>query len=220
MADAGLPFFRFFDESDVVIYPTGAKYKTLWPTNCILENDVKEQIKINFTNYFVNSSDPQYWLSRFQALIMREQDKWQKLLQSEHSLRPQDAYYNYDMTETTEFSTNGTRRTTNSDSTNNTHYVSETPEGSVDDINSYMSAASKDNNLSSYNGNDTADNTGNQTVTRKGNIGVMTAAQILGGYREATNWCALEEVIFPSLEKLFVMIWEEGEGNGYLYAIN
>lgn len=220
MADGGLPFFRFFDESDTVIYPPNGIYKTLWPTNCILENAVKEQIKVNFTNYFTNSANPQYWLGRFHALIMREQDKWQKLLASEHSLRPQDAYYNYDMVETTEFTTSGSRTSTNSDSTNNTHYVSETPEGSVNDISNYMSAASKDNNLSTLNGNDHADNTGNQTVTRKGNIGVMTAAQILGGYRDATNWCALEEVIFPSLEKLFVMIWEGDEGNGYLYAID
>lgn len=220
MADGGLPFFRFFDRNDPVIYPTGARYNWIWPENCILDGYIQDQIMDNFANYFVNSSNPQYWIGRFQLLILREQDKWQKLLQSEHSLRPQDAYYNYDMTETTEFATNGTRKTTNSDSANNTHYVSETPEGSVNDITGYMSAASKDNNLSTYNGNDTADNTGSQTLTRKGNIGVMTAAQILGGYRDATNWCALEEVIFPALEKLFVMIWEGDEGYGYLYAVD
>ena len=220
MAEGGLPFFKFFDRNDPVIYPNGARYVWIWPENCILDGFIQDQIMDNFANYFVNSSDPQYWIGRFQLLVMREQDKWQRLLQSEHLLRPQDAYYNYDMTETTEFSANGTKRTTNSDSTNNTHYVSETPEGSVEDITNYMSAASSDHNLSTYNVSDTADNTGNQTVTRKGNIGAMTAAQIIGGYRDAVNWCALEEVIFPALEKLFVMIWEEDEGNGYLYTIN
>ena len=220
MADGGLPFFRFFDETDVVIYPVGAKYSTLWPANCILSDDVREQIKVNFTNYFVNSAEPQYWLSRFHALISREQDKWEKLLRTENLLRPQDAYYNYDMVETTDYETGGTRRSTTSDSSNNTHYVSETPEGSVEDIGNYMSTASKDNNLSTYNVSDSGDNTGHQSVTRKGNIGVMTAAQILDGYRDATNWCALEEVIFPALEKLFVMIWEEDEGYGYLYTID
>ena len=220
MAEGGLPFFRFFDESDPVIYPPNGVYKTLWPVDCILTNDVKEQIKINFTNYFVNSSNPQYWLSRFHALINREQDKWEKLLHTENLLRPEDAYYNYDMVETTDYETSGTRRSTNSDSANNTHYASETPEGSDDDIHNYMSAASKDTNLSTYNANDSDDNTGHQSVTRKGNIGAMTAAQILGGYRDATNWCALDEVIFPELEKLFVMIWEDEEGYGYLYTID
>ena len=212
MADGGLPFFRFFDETDVVIYPVGAKYSTLWPTNCILSGEVKEQIKVNFTNYFTNSANPQYWLGRFHALIRREQDKWQKLLTSEDALRPDDAIYNYDMQETTSYETSGQSQSGGT----RTGYNSETPEGATSDIETYMSAANK----SVDSNNDTATSSGNQTVTRKGNIGVMTSAQILGGYRTAVNWCALEEVIFPEFEKLFVMIWEEDEDNGYLYAID
>ena len=212
MAEGGLPFFRFFDESDTVIYPPNAVYKTLWPTGCILTAEVKDQIKVNFTNYFTNSGNPQYWLGRFHALIRREQDKWQKLLTSEDALRPDDAIYNYDMSETTSYQTSGNSQSGGT----RTGYNSETPEGATSDIESYMSAANK----SVDSNNDSASSTGEQTVTRKGNIGVMTSAQILGGYREAVNWCALEEVIFPDLEKLFVMIWEEDEGNGYLYAID
>lgn len=211
MADGGLPFFRFFDESDMVIYPPTGVYKTLWPVDCILTDDVKEQIKINFTNYFTNSSNPQYWLSRFHALIKREQDKWQKLLDSENALRPDDAIYNYDLHETTSYQTSGQSES----GSTRTGYNSETPEGSTADIETYMSAANK--NVDSN--NDSASSTGEQTVTRQGNIGVMTSAQILGGYRDAVNWCALDEVIFPDLEKLFVMIWEGGEGYGYLYPI-
>ena len=94
MANGGLPFFRFFDESDTVIYPPSGVYKSLWPANCILSDEVKEQIKVNFCNYFTNSGNPQYWLSRFHALVTREQDKWQKLLDSENALRPDDAIYN------------------------------------------------------------------------------------------------------------------------------
>ena len=210
MANGGLPFFRFFDESDKVIYPPTGVYKTLWPDNCILSNDVKEQIKVNFTNYFTNSGNPQYWLSRFHALVTREQDKWQKLLDSENALRPDDAIYNYDMTEKTNYSTAGQ----SASGSTRTGYNSETPEGSTSDIEQYMSAANK--NVDSN--NDSASSTGEQTVTRQGNIGVMTSGQILGGCRAAVNWCALEEVIFPALEKLFIMIWEEGEDYGYLYT--
>ena len=212
MADGGLPFFRFFDEKDPVIYPPNAVYKTLFPADWHLSAVIKEQIKTNFANYFTNSSNPQYWLGRFHALIRREQDKWQKLLTSEDALRPDDAIYNYDLSETTSYQTSGQSASGGT----RTGYNSETPEGATSDIESYMSAANK----SVDSNNDSASSTGEQTVTRKGNIGVMTSAQILGGYRAAVNWCALEEVIFPELEKLFVMIWEDEEGYGYLYSID
>ena len=212
MAEGGLPFFRFFDRNDPVIYPNGARYNWLWPDNCILNGFIQDQIMDNFANYFVNSSNPQYWIGRFQLLILREQDKWQKLLDSEDALRPDDAIYNYDMQETTSYQTSANSQSGGT----RTGYNSETPEGSTSDIETYMSAANK----SVDSNNDSASSTGEQTVTRKGNIGAMTAAQVIGGYRDATNWCALEEVIFPELEKLFVMIWEEDEGNGYLYAVD
>lgn len=212
MADGGLPFFRFFDRNDTVIYPKGARYNWFWPENCILNGFVQDQIMDNFANYFVNSANPQYWIGRFQLLVLREQDKWQKLLDSENALRPDDAIYNYDMTEKTNYTTSGRSE----GGSTRTGYNSETPEGSTSDIEQYMSAANK--NVDSN--NDSASSTGEQTVTRQGNIGVMTSAQILGGYRAAVNWCALEEVIFPELEKLFIMIWEEGEDYGYLYTQN
>lgn len=212
MANGGLPFFRFFDRNDTVIYPKGARYNWFWPDNCILNGFIQDQIMDNFANYFVNSANPQYWIGRFQLLVLREQDKWQKLLTSEDALRPDDAIYNYDMQETTSYETSGQSQSGGT----RTGYNSETPEGATSDIETYMSAANK----SVDSNNDTATSSGNQTVTRKGNIGVMTSAQILGGYRAAVNWCALEEVIFPELEKLFIMIWEEGEDYGYLYTQN
>lgn len=212
MADGGLPFFRFFDRNDTVIYPKGARYNWFWPDNCILNGFIQDQIMDNFANYFVNSANPQYWIGRFQLLVLREQDKWQKLLDSENALRPDDAIYNYDLRETTSYQTSGQSQS----GSTRTGYNSETPEGSTADIDTYMSAANK--NVDSN--NDSASSTGEQTVTRQGNIGVMTSAQILGGYRAAVNWCALEEVIFPELEKLFIMIWEEGEDYGYLYTQN
>lgn len=212
MANGGLPFFRFFDRNDTVIYPKGARYNWLWPDNCILNGFIQDQIMDNFANYFVNSANPQYWIGRFQLLILREQDKWQKLLDSENALRPDDAIYNYDMVEKTNYTTSGQ----SAGGSTRTGYNSETPEGSTADIETYMSAANK--NVDSN--NDSASSTGEQTVTRQGNIGVMTSAQILGGYRAAVNWCALEEVIFPALEKLFIMIWEEDDDYGYLYTQN
>ena len=212
MANGGLPFFRFFDRNDTVIYPKGARYNWFWPDNCILNGFIQDQIMDNFANYFVNSANPQYWIGRFQLLILREQDKWQKLLDSENALRPDDAIYNYDMTEKTNYTTSGQ----SAGNATRTGYNSETPEGSTADIETYMSAANK--NVDSN--NDSASSTGEQTVTRQGNIGAMTSAQILGGYRAAFNWCALEEVIFPALEKLFIMIWEEDDDYGYLYTQN
>lgn len=238
MPNGGLPFFKYFDETDKVIYPDDAQYKTLWPENCPLADDVREQIKVHFCNYLTNFAYPQYWLSRFHNLVNREADKWIKLIESESALRPDDAIYNYDIQETTHYTTNGESSTTSSNESNttteesnttkNTGYTSDTPEGSVADIETFMSAASHQDATSTGNGttgttgsgtqNNTGSSTGDQTLTRKGNIGVMTSAQIIGGYREAIAWCAYDEVIFPELEKLFIGIWERDDDYGYFYT--
>lgn len=58
----------------------------------------------------------------------------------------------------------------------------------------------EDNTESQTNSTDT--NT--HELRRYGNIGVMTAAQILGGYREAQQYDIYQNVIFPECEQLFL----------------
>ena len=120
--------------------------------------------------------------------------QWEKLIQSEQALRDDDAIYNYDLTETGTYSNSGEGQ--------NDNYVSDTPDGSVQpsDIETYMSSAGRTKS-------DTAGE-GEHELTRKGNIGVMTSAQILGGYREAVNFDAYK-VIFAELEPLFLGVFED-----------
>ena len=222
----GLPLFEFLDESNRVIYPEGAEFPTLWPTGCKLTDEMKTQIINEFYDRLTSHAFPQFWLRRWWNLINREQDKWIKLIDSESSIRPEDAIYNYDMTEKSTYQTissgNSHAERTAGSSGDGTTYTSDTPEGSVSDIEEFMSEAGKtvttSTDNSSSDATDNTQNNGSATLTRKGNIGGMTAAQIIGGYREATEWCAYDEVIFPSLEKMFIGLY--GGEYGYGYTVN
>lgn len=211
----GLPFSYYLDETNKVIYPDDAEYKTLWPDNIELTEDDKKQIIDNFYNRITNQTPPQYWLRRFHALVRRESYKWRKLLDSEKALRDEDSIYNYDLTEESEYSSNTQNNSSgNSESngtTSSTVINSETPENSVDDIDSFMSSASKNSTSSNGSGNSSSNTTqtsgGTTRLTRKGNIGVMTAGQIIGGYRNAIKYCAFDD-IFRELEPMFLGVWE------------
>jgi hypothetical protein len=52
-------------------------------------------------------------------------------------------------------------------------------------------------------------------LRRYGNIGVQTAAQILGGYREAAVFDAYESVIFPEVSQLFLSVVDLDEDELY-----
>ena len=109
---------------------------------------------------------------------------------------------------------------TTTDGSTSTSKRMDTPDGITSDIDNYLTAAEKDteNSTGTTTQTGTESNVGtnnsttessytdeiNKTLTRKGNIGVMTAAQILGGYREAQAWDTYTMVIFPELEQLFV----------------
>ena len=157
-------------------------------------SEMIEQISEHFFEYQITISPPWYWVRRFHATIKKHLYQWEKLIQSEQALRDDDAIYNYDLTETGTYSNSGEGQ--------NDNYVSDTPDGSVQpsDIETYMSSAGRTKS-------DTAGE-GEHELTRKGNIGVMTSAQILGGYREAVNFDAYK-VIFAELEPLFLGVFED-----------
>lgn len=165
---------------DLQTYPHGA--------------EMVENITEHFFEYQITISPPWYWVRRFHATIKKHLYQWEKLIQSEQALRDDDAIYNYDLTETGTYSNSGEGQ--------NDNFVSDTPDGSIQpsDIENYMSSAGRTKS-------DTAGE-GEHELTRKGNIGVMTSAQILGGYREAVNFDAYK-VIFAELEPLFLGVFED-----------
>lgn len=178
---SGFPSTLFPAEmDDLQTYPHGA--------------EMVENITEHFFEYQITISPPWYWVRRFHATIKKHLYQWEKLIQSEQALRDDDAIYNYDLTETGTYSNSGEGQ--------NDNFVSDTPDGSIQpsDIESYMSSAGRTKS-------DTAGE-GEHELTRKGNIGVMTSAQILGGYRDAINFDAYK-VIFAELEPLFLGVFED-----------
>lgn len=210
-----IPFNWFWDtQYKPIIYPTGAPFQELFPDLPDLTEKMKQEIMGHFYYRQISDENPQRFLRHFQQTCRLNCARWQRLIDTETALRPDDAIYNYDLTE----EGNSSSRTVGSSSGNGnstntgggTSWQSDTPDGSVDDIERYMSAANKEvSNATST----TTDNTEGQSettitnkLTRKGNIGVMTSAQIIGGYRDATEWSAWD-VIFNDLERHFLGVF-------------
>lgn len=224
-----IPFYEFFDENNTFIYPSDGEFKTLFPTGY---NDViKAAISQEFYYRQVGQYIPQKFLRRFHRLLNERQIAWLKLIESEEVIKPELATRNYDMTEERtqhvesenhgNASSNSQTVTNDSGNTTTTNggvsWMSDTPDGSVSDIETYMSSANKNQTNSEgtteANGNanteGSSQNSGsssgdlNETIHRFGNIGVTTFEKIIQGYRNSASWCAFEEVIFPEVNKLF-----------------
>ena len=109
----------------------------------------------------------------------------------------------------------------------------DTPDGFTSDIDNYLSSASKDSSKEETNEyqlgttstmqrgknesetNDNGTTHESHTLRRSGNIGTATAAQILGGYREAAVFDTYESVIFPEVSQLFLSVVDLDEDELY-----
>lgn len=223
-----LPLHRLMNQNDRLIYPTGSKYTTLFP-NSELSEIIKEAIIDYYYDARINDPNPQYWLRRFHRLVLNRETAWNKMVESINIPVEDNGRYNYDMIET-EQATNtgsstssGTSTGSNTSSGNGFNYASDTPEGQIADIEDYMSNAGKSysegvtESTSTNASTGESSGTGNRTMTRKGNIGVMTAAQILDGYRDCFKYDAFKK-IYSELESMFILVWGEEEEGGYMYA--
>lgn len=216
-----LPFYEFLDENNTFIYPSEGEFKTLFPAN--YHEGIKAAIIQEFYYRQVGQYIPQKFLRRFHRLLNERQAAWIKLIGSEEIVQPDYATRNYDMTEErtqhveseNQGNASSNSQTTTSDTASNgtTAWVSDTPDGSVSDIETYMSSANKNQSNSEANGNATTDgssqNAGSssgdltENIRRFGNIGVTTFEKIIEGYRNSASWCAFEQIIFPEVNKLF-----------------
>lgn len=126
--------------------------------------------------------------------------------------------------------TSGTTTTdqdTSQTRTNNLKQM-DTPDGITSDIETYLSYADKSvetttgtndvetttSSTGSGTTSGTRDATHNEeeTVTRRGNIGVQTAGQILQLWRQAEAFSAYDQIIFPELDPLFLGTADLDEG--------
>lgn len=203
--DFTIAFHLFWDDDYTSILYDG-DITTLFPASDDLNDDMKNAIKDHFYYRQISEESPQRFLRHFHRIILDRVYAWKKLIETEKALRDDDMIYNYDLTENASSSRTDHGQTTSSGSNTSTSYTSDTPDGSISDIETYMSAAGKGESSSSGNTSNTGDSAAQSTMTRKGNIGVMTAAQIMGGYREAMEWSAYN-YMYAELEKCFLGVF-------------
>lgn len=177
--------------------------------------EIQRQVQAHFLDYDISIMPPWRWVERFHYVIKRHINQWQRLIDSETALRDDDAIYNYDLNESSSYTSENASESTTE--TTDEQFTSDTPDGSLSDIENYMSAGGRGNSEAS--GSSTGTGSGSSTLRRYGNIGVMTSAQILGGYREATDFDAYN-YIFRDLEPLFIGVFDlETDGEFVLTVI-
>ena len=207
-----MKFAQLFDQNSPVFNVSGYP-STLFPAD--FPEEIAAQIKSEFQDYDIALSPPWLWVERFHLTIERHLYQWEKLLASERYLRDEDGIYNYDLNETSTY--NGKSASDNRNQTNGQQYVSDTPDGSLNDISQYMSSGSRDQNTGRSEG--ASVNESKSTMRRYGNIGVMTSAQILGGYRDAIDFDAFR-VIFRDLESLFIGSFDLDDNGSFDLVVN
>lgn len=246
--DFTIPFYYFFDDKySTIVFPNGSRFTTVYPdiSECFVDgslppdistnteayyNRIKNEVKEHFYYRQISDESPQRFLAHFHATFRMNLYRWIRLIYSELQLKPEDAIYNYDLTEESSFenrATNtGSTSTENKNESNNksnvtsssSQFVSDTPDGSLTDIDNYMSTGGKNSSTdektdaNSYTGTSSGSTTENgetsgaSTLTRKGNIGVKTSAEVLTEYRNAMSWAAWD-VIFNDLDKNFMGVF-------------
>lgn len=224
------PFYELINEnSDAWSLVHG--FYSLYPTNV---HDLLPEMIDNINEHFyyreIAFSSPTKFLRAFHRLVKERAYIWRKFLISEKMLTDNDMIRNYDLTETyegnninenTNDSTTTTKPNLNMETTttNETkNRLMDTPDGITDDIENYMTEASKDNttdhtlqhqsgeNETNVIGTNNGTNHDEHTLRRFGNIGIQTSADILKNTREAMIFDTYENVIFPEVGQLFLSV--------------
>ena len=136
-----------------------------------------------------------------------------------------DPLESYNLVETFEESSSGSGTVTSSGSSENTsessgtsdkeNRFSDTPQGSIENLDSYMTTATKDNETSTstatVSGSDSSEssseNTGStsHTLTRKGNIGVQPLGGEVKNIRDA--FINIDLMVINELKDLFIQVY-------------
>lgn len=147
--------------------------------------------------------------------------KYKQLYETEIRCQNIDFMLNKDLKESYIRKLNGesegnSQATSTSDNTSNTNDLSianDTPQNKVDDLDKYMTSASKTNsnstNNSTSNANNTIKNKSNNTeeyeLISQGNIGVTSSAELLEKWRNVL--INIDLMIFKELENLFLFVF-------------
>ena len=147
--------------------------------------------------------------------------KYKQLYETEIRCQNIDFMLNKDLKESyvrklngeTEGNSQATSSSNSNSNSNDLSIANDTPQNKVDDLDKYMTSASKTNsnsaNSSTSNANNTITNKSNNTeeyeLISQGNIGVTSSAELLEKWRAVL--INIDQMIFKELENLFLFVY-------------
>lgn len=150
------------------------------------------------------------WLHYFRTRIREIMPYYVQLYEFDAKFRNiEDPLESYNLVETFQqnVKNTGTRSGTSSTNNNRTVKFSDTPQGSIENLDNYMTTAEQENNGGSGTASETSSDNGDtsHTLTRKGNIGV----QPLGGEVEniRSAFINIDQKIIDELKDLFLLVY-------------
>lgn len=147
--------------------------------------------------------------------------KYKQLYETEIRCQNIDFMLNKDLKESyirklngeTEGNSQATSNSNNTSNNNDLTIANDTPQNKIDDLDKYMTSASKSNsnstNNSTSNANNTVKNKSNNTeeyeLISQGNIGITSSAELLEKWRSVL--INIDQMIFKELENLFLFVY-------------
>lgn len=147
--------------------------------------------------------------------------KYKQLYETEIRCQNIDFMLNKDLKESyirklngeSEGNSQATSSSDNTSSNNDLSIANDTPQNKIDDLDKYMTSASKTNsnstNNSTSNANNTVKNKSNNTeeyeLISQGNIGITSSAELLEKWRSVL--INIDQMIFKELENLFLFVY-------------
>ena len=158
------------------------------------------------------------WLHYFRTRIREIMPYYVQLYEFEAKwFNVDDPLESYNLVETFQENTQGSGTVSTSGSSESSgtsekeNRFSDTPQGSIENLDSYMTTATRDNDTSSVSGSDSSEsssqNTGNtsHTLTRRGNIGVQPLGTEVKNIREA--FINIDLMVINELKDLFLQVY-------------
>ena len=183
----------------------------------LYDNDLKTEFEKKFIDHFYFYEIGLTPIARFKkALQIKLNDiypYYAQLYQTELRCKDIDFMLNKDLKEqytrelTGNSSVNQSSTTTSNDTSLNIN--NDTPQNKIDDLDQFMTSASKntDNSTMSSNGTNSAENNSTETYSliSQGNIGVTSSAELLEKWRSVL--INIDQMIFEECNDLFMLIY-------------
>ena len=183
----------------------------------LYDNDLKAQFQKKFIDHFYFYEIGLTPIARFKkALQIKLNDIYpyfKQLYQTELRCNDIDFMLNKDLKEqytrqlTGNSSVNQSSTSTSNDTSLNIN--NDTPQNKIDDLDQFMTSASKntDNSTMSSNGTNSAENNSTETysLVSQGNIGVTSSAELLEKWRNVL--INIDQLIFEECNDLFMLIY-------------